>query len=138
VRVLSAGGTFQELNGTPETRDLTISGIYIFAARVGPGAESGGILDVGLSFWSDCSLGGGRSQILLPDGTADYQILQCGQPEGQSAGVVVLALVPQDDPEVAVSVFLQFAEIADLSSLPTILGTLDIDSTQVPPTVSNS
>jgi hypothetical protein len=44
----------------------------------------------------------------------------------------VLALVPRDDPEVAVSVFLQFAEIQDLSSLPTILGTLDIDASQIP------
>ena len=138
MRVLSAGGTFQELNGTPETRDLTISGIYVFAARVGPAAESGGVLDVGLGFWSDCAFGGGRDQILLADGTADYQILQCGRADGQTAGVVVLALVPQDDPEIAVSVFLQFAEITDLSSLPTILLSLDIDSTQVPAAAANS
>ncbi|MBT5754488.1 MAG: hypothetical protein HOI41_05940 [Acidimicrobiaceae bacterium] len=75
---------------------------------------------------------GDRSQILLPDGNADFQILDCERPDGESTGVVVLALVPRDDPEVAVSVFLQFAEIQDLSSLPTILGTLDIDASQIP------
>jgi|GEM_PF-1511928 len=131
IRVLSAGGTLEELSADSADRDLTRSGIYIFAARLGEGFDSGGLLDVALDFWSTCTRGD-RSQILLPDGNADFQILDCERPDGESTGVVVLALVPRDDPEVAVSVFLQFAEIQDLSSLPKILGTLDINASQIP------
>ncbi len=131
VRVLAVGGSFPQLNGDVDTRDLATSGIYIFAARVGAGADAQGVLSVGLAFWSDC-VTGDQSQILLLDGTAEYQILQCARTDGNTTGVVVLALVPQDDPEVAVSVFIQFAEIGDLGSLPTILSTLDIDSEQIP------
>lgn len=131
VRVLSAGGTLEELSADVADRDLTRSGIYIFATRLGEEADSEGVLEVGLGFWSTCSQGD-RSQIRLIDGDADFQILECARPDGESAGVVVLALVPRDDPEVVVSIFLQFAEIEDLSSLPTLLGTLDIDASQVP------
>lgn len=131
VRVLSAGGTLEELSADVSERDLSRSGLYIFAARIGPGASSEAILEVGLDFWSTCTQGD-RSQILLTDGNADFQILECERPDGESTGVVVLGLIPRDDPEVAVSIFLQFADIEDLSFLPTILGTLAIDASQVP------
>lgn len=131
VRVLAVGGTLQQLNGEPEGRDLSISGMYVFAARLGPGADSANILDVGLSFWSDCNPGDADT-IPVIDGVADYQLVQCDRTDGNSTGVVVLALVPQDDPEVAVSAFVQFANLEDLSSLPTILSTFDIDPAQIP------
>jgi len=131
VRVLSAGGTLQQLNGEPDTRDLSISGIYVFAARVGPGAETAGILEVGQSYWTDCTPGE-QSEIQLLDGLAQYHLTECDRDGGDSTGVVVLALIPDSDPEVAVSVFLQFADIADLNSLPMILTTLDIDPSSIP------
>ena len=131
VRVLAAGGTLLELNGSAETRDLSVSGIYVFAARIGVGGDSPGILDAAVDFWTDCNFGD-RSQILLDDGNAEFQIIECDRTDGSTTGVVALGLVPDDDPAVAVSVFLQFAEISDLDSLPNILQTLDIDATQVP------
>jgi hypothetical protein len=57
IRVLSAGGTLEELSADSADRDLTRSGIYIFAARLGEGFDSGGLLDVALDFWSTCTQG---------------------------------------------------------------------------------
>lgn len=131
ARVLSIGGTLQELSADIADRDLSRSGMYIFATRLGVVTDSESVLAVGLSFWSTCAQGE-QSQILLADGNADFQILECERPNGESTGVVVLALVPRDDPDVGVSIFLQFAEFEDLESLPTILETLQIDPTKIP------
>ena len=90
----SAGGTLEELSADSADRDLTRSGIYIFAARLGEGFDSGGLLDVALDFWSTCTRGD-RSQILLPDGNADFQILDCERPDARALVLLCLRSSPR-------------------------------------------
>ena len=129
TRILTVGGSLQALSGDADIRDLSVSGIYVFAARLGGTVEPAGLLDGSLEFWADCQQGA-RSQILLPDGNAHFQILACARPDGET-GVVALTLVPDADQEVGVSVFLQFADIDDLDSLETLVSTLRIDPTRL-------
>lgn len=130
IRALAVGSSIQQLSGGSQTTDLTDSGIYIFVARVGT-LNNQNLLDVGLSFWPDC-LRGDQAEILLPDGNANYQILECARSDGQSTGVVVLGMVVEEDPEVGVTMFLQFGDFSELGSLVGLLSNIDVDPTLIP------
>jgi serine/threonine protein kinase len=131
VQVLSAGGTLVELGTEVGSRNLAISGIYLFAARLGPGLTSEGVLQVGLSFWEGCETGT-IEQITLRDGTASYQTVSCQLDDGSFNGAVVLGLVPDNSPDLGVSIYVQFSDISDIAFLDDILTTLRVDGDKFP------
>ena len=128
-RALAAGGTFADLSGIVGIRDLSTSGISIFATRVeSPAAPADLLITAALDIWEDCERGD-RSEIDIDGAPATYQLLSC---ENEVAGVVVMTVLTVDDPFVVVTINLQFATIPELDALPTIISTIAIDPSQVP------
>jgi len=127
---LSAGASFLDLSGDPESRDLTKTGISVFVSQLGDGPiDIDGILDIAIEPFSDCVLGD-RSELPHPQGPARYQILFCADGD-DIAGVVVFVLNFDEEPGTVAPIVIQIADNSEIDGLDVILF-VEVDLAAVP------
>lgn len=139
ARALAIGGTVRQDGDGVDLTSRREPGIYIFAERSEGQPDPEVLLDLAVNDYGDC-LVGLRSEFPLFDGTARSQILECDLTDGvASAGVILLALVPENDPNAAVTIAAQLvgqdpdemdASITELFEL--IVPSIRINSDRLP------
>lgn len=131
-RAIAVGGVLESDGGAIDLLDVTEPGMYIFAERAEFEPDVEALLDRDVREYRDCGVGL-RDEIPLADGIAHYQILECDRRDGQgTSGVVVYAMVLQDDPTVGLSMSIQLTDINSSDVLAQILPTIRIDADLIP------